>query len=192
MLVFRSTERVFRRPAIASGLCFRVLVRAVAILPFLLLLLFSVGCEKKYVALPEMVDVHGTVLLDGQPVPGTKVVFVPDGNYIGSKWSLAYGVTNKEGDFQLKLRSGKKGAYSGWHRIYLSYLEEDGADAGVVDQSLDGELEVAESENELYPFFYNRESDLRFEVQKGRGILRPKFELSSVDPILLETSDEEQ
>lgn len=154
---------------------------ALALLPHLM------GCENQHAPKPELVEVHGQVLLDGQPVPGTKVVFVPDGDYIGSKWFPAYGTTNDMGEFQLKLRNGKIGAYSGWHRIFVSYMESDKEAAKVIDPFSKTGLQTAGTGGELYPAYYNRESDLRFEVKKDRGILRPKFELSSIDPILTES-----
>ena len=148
--------------------------------------LLLTGCQKRYVDQPELVEIHGTILLDDQPVANTKVVFVPDGNYIGSKWSLAYGVTNQDGEFQMKLRNGSQGVYSGWHRIYLSHIERNEVTEGELDLSPSG-LDVGDTDGEAYPFFYNQESELRFEAKKGRGILRPKFELSTIDPVLLES-----
>ena len=145
------------------------------------------GCENQYTPQPELVEVHGQVLLDGQPVPDTKVVFVPDGDYIGSKWFPAYGTTNENGEFQLKLRNEKNGAYSGWHRVFVSHVENDQqVDVPEIAALPNSGLTFANVSGELFPSFYNRESELRFEVKKDRGILRPKFELSSVDPLLTE------
>ena len=157
---------------------------AVVLLPYL------AGCENQQTRLPELVEIHGQILLDGQPVPGTKVVFIPDGDYIGSKWFPAYGTTNDMGEFQLKLRNGKKGAYSGWHRIFVSHIEDDEDTSKVIDPLSNAGFAVANPSGEVYPSYYNRESDLRFEVKKDRGILRPTFELSSIDPILIEGESE--
>ena len=150
-------------------------------------LLSFCSCDPDRVVPPELVEVHGSVLLDGQAMPNCKVVFVPEGAYKGSKWAMSYGTTDDQGNFQLAQRNEKAGANSGWHRVYVSYVSNAPVAGNfAVNIREDGEFEIRETSNELVPFFYNRDSELRFEVKKGRGISRPKFELSSIDPDLLE------
>ena len=151
-----------------------------------LVLLCLGGCDPDRVVPPEIAEVHGTILLDGHALPNCKVVFVPEGAYKGSKWAMSYGTTDDKGNFQLAMRDEITGANSGWHRVYVSYISGEDAGGDSTDISPNDAFKIQEPSNELVPFFYNRDTELRYEVKKGRGILRPKFELTSIDPSLLQ------
>ncbi|MDB4371291.1 DUF4198 domain-containing protein, partial [Mariniblastus sp.] len=61
------------------------------------------GCQNSVPAVTSTANVSGTVTLDGEPVSGAAIVFIPanlrdDNNEI---LNLAYGVTNQDGFFQL-------------------------------------------------------------------------------------------
>ncbi len=145
-----------------------------------------IGCNRDPVTTNELVEVHGTVLLDGLPVPDAKVVFVPEGVSSSSRFALAYGTTDSQGKFELKQRDGTVGALAARHRVYLSKLNRHLAmkKVGFPEKPRLDDQQLKNAEE--IPEFYNRYSELQYEVVAGRGIVRPEFKLSSVDPLLKE------
>ncbi len=148
--------------------------------------LTMIGCNREPAKTNETVEVHGTVLLDGLPVPDAKVVFVPEGASSSSRFALAYGTTDSQGKFELKQRDGTVGALAARHRVYLSKLNRHFMvkKEGFPEQPRLDDQQLKEAEE--IPEFYNRDSELQYEVVAGRGIVRPEFKLSSIDPLLKE------
>ena len=84
-----------------------------------------VGCTKE-AGLPELVPVSGTVTLDGKPVSGANVTFMPSGTTRGSG---ADGRTDAEGVYQLRARHGGAGAAVGTYKVTVSKLAKpDGSE----------------------------------------------------------------
>ncbi|MFK7767065.1 MAG: carboxypeptidase-like regulatory domain-containing protein [Mariniblastus sp.] len=83
-----------------------------------------------------IVPVSGTVTLDGDPVPGVLVVFMPqplENNVAPGPYSEA--TTDANGKYTMKTRYGDPGACVGTHVVSFSYADMD-------------EEEVASAENE--------------------------------------------
>ncbi|NLX96157.1 MAG: carboxypeptidase regulatory-like domain-containing protein [Rhodopirellula sp.] len=93
------------------------------ILGFLALLL--IGCGGSGGDLPPLQPVSGTVILDGQPLKGAAVEFVPIGTTSGTGASAS---TGPDGKFALKCQ-GRDGAPAGEYRVVISKeVMPDGSD----------------------------------------------------------------
>lgn len=93
--------------------------RANALLPLLVLLLGCSGSEYT------LVNVSGTVTLDGQPLEGAKLFFSPKGSAespVPGPRSSA--VTDAQGAFRLETKQGHLGAVAGSHRVRITTLKE--------------------------------------------------------------------
>ena len=86
--------------------------------------LFSVLCVVAALALgcnrgparPKLVPVHGTVTLDGKPLPEAIIRFVPVGSTPGTG---ASGYTDKYGKYEVLDRGGDKGAPMGEYNVSI-------------------------------------------------------------------------
>lgn len=164
--------------------------------PFLLclgLLLGSQpGCrEQTPSAAPTLVPVSGQVVLDGEPVAGAKVVFLPQrlfsaGNRVQP---AASALTDQQGHFSLQT-AGNTGAGTGPYWVLLSkrdnVRDEDAeqwpeellnrklSELGATPESSDRQPE------ELFPDFFNSATRLQFTVP-DQGTDSARFELSIFD-----------
>ena len=68
----------------------------------------------------EKTPVSGVVKLDGQPVEGAMVTFVPAG---AGKGQIASGMTDKEGVFRLTTTTPGDGAFPGDYKVTIVYAE---------------------------------------------------------------------
>jgi len=85
-------------------------------LRFLILLpLAGLGCTPTP---PAPARAHGTVLVNGRPLRGGTVAFVPDRQH-GNRGDVSYAVVADDGSFELR-NSGGMGAVPGWHRITVA------------------------------------------------------------------------
>lgn len=85
-----------------------------------------VGCGRNASDLPKLAPVAGTVTLDGKPLSGATVVFVPTGSTHGTG---ANGRTDQAGRYELAKRSGEKGSPTGEYRVVITKLVmPDGSD----------------------------------------------------------------
>jgi hypothetical protein len=82
---------------------------------FLLPVLALSGCGGKYKPVP----VEGIVTLDGQPVPGATVLFVPED--AGGRSASA--MSDSEGNFQLTTYHEGDGALAGKYRVVVTKTE---------------------------------------------------------------------
>jgi len=121
----------------------------------LIALFLSAGCGRG----PEVGKVHGTVTLDGKPLPKAVVTFVPVG---GGRQSS--GFTDADGHYQLSFLGERMGARLGKHKvsIHTSGTEETGRT----------------HEKERVPVRYNTETTLEREVAGGGNEFN--FDLSSI------------
>lgn len=77
----------------------------------------------------KVVPVTGTVTINGEPVPGVVVTFLPP------KWSAGYGETDARGRYTLRT-AGRPGALPGDYKVSLSYLvSPDGQPQGLGPRS---------------------------------------------------------
>ena len=85
------------------------------------LLGFVAGCGKSG---PQMVPVNGNVTLDGSPVNGASVMFLPD------KGRPAQGNTDAQGHFSLNSIPGGAGAELGKYQVTVTLTKHTGVTAG--------------------------------------------------------------
>lgn len=83
-------------------------------------LLLAVGCGRGDG--PELVPVTGTVKLDGQPLPGATIHFIPQGKKGGRP---AKAVTDDDGDFEMKYSAANKGVPPGRYEVRITTLSVD-------------------------------------------------------------------
>lgn len=92
-----------------------------------------IGCTGKDPNEPVMVPVSGTVSLDGKPLSGADVSFVPTGQTLGQG---AVGRTDKDGSFTLHGRRGGEGAATGSYKVVISKrVMPDGSDVHADDKT---------------------------------------------------------
>jgi hypothetical protein len=89
-------------------------------LGFLLLLAVS-GCGKN---IPQNESVEGVAKLDGTPLVGVMVQFVPDGE---KKLPISSGFTDEKGHYTLQCENGKSGALVGQHHVVILQGHSEGA-----------------------------------------------------------------
>ncbi|MFM8890537.1 MAG: hypothetical protein ACKOTB_02745 [Planctomycetia bacterium] len=77
----------------------------------------SAGCSK--VEGPLLMPVSGKLLVDGKPIQGITVMFLPDKSK-GTSGPASVGVTDAEGAFSLAAAGNRKGAVVGHHRVTAS------------------------------------------------------------------------
>ena len=75
------------------------------------------GCSSRDSNLPQQYPVSGVVTLDGKPLPGAGVMFLPRGNTRGTG---AYGMTDETGKYSLKTDHGGEGAPEGEFAVTIS------------------------------------------------------------------------
>lgn len=95
-------------------------------------LLFAGGCGGN------LVEVTGKVTYRGQPVPSTRVTFLPED---GGRKSSA--VTDDEGRFRLKYSRSQVGAARGQHTVCLTYVVSNDEDLGKKPPKVSKELKAA-------------------------------------------------
>ena len=100
---------------------------------------------------PELVPVSGRVTLDGQPLPGARIMFQPE-----ATGSPSYGSTDRDGRYELGYKRGVQGAMIGWHIVRIQ-LDAPG-------QAANGK---SNRRPKSLPARYNTKSELRVEVKPG-------------------------
>lgn len=78
-----------------------------------------VGCSGRGGKQAALVAVSGKVTLDGKPLAGASVAFVPQA---GTKGAGAFGTTDEEGRYALEHRSGGPGIEPGTYTVAFSKL----------------------------------------------------------------------
>ena len=74
----------------------------------------AAGCGGKVSNQPPLMPVSGTVTLDGKPLSGIMISFVPTGSTRGTG---AGGYTDKAGKYELTAMHGGKGTPVGQYRV---------------------------------------------------------------------------
>lgn len=152
------------------------------------------GCYPDWPEHAGKAEVHGRVTLDGAPVGGAKVVFMPFQYFSssGKVMPLAFGLTNAEGEFELQYADKTKELTAGNYNVIISKAKKPDGDSVPVDFSgLASELVPPAflnsplcGDTEVIPAIYNRESTLTYTIEASPKVVRAKFELSSVDPLI--------
>ncbi len=113
------------------------------------------GCGGKVDA-PPLGTVTGKVTLDGQPVTNATVSFE------SANGQIAFGNTDQSGNYELRFRSGLKGAEVGMNKVRIETILDAPAPEGYKDP---------------IPAKYNAQSTLQKSVQAGKNT--HDFELNS-------------
>ncbi|MCH2182945.1 MAG: hypothetical protein MK108_13150 [Mariniblastus sp.] len=150
------------------------------------------GCDLNDRREVALVEVHGVVQLDGQPVENARVLFLPLEHQLEPDFALSYGVTDSEGNYELHQNGLRAGAMAGRHRVFISKplgaaeAESPGPKRMGLDlQSMfSGGAGPSNRTDNAIPQHYNESSDLVFEVIAGQGANRADFDLKTVDPLL--------
>ena len=117
---------------------------------------------------PELVDVSGTVTMDGKPLPNAIVTFRPEGAQGGEQSRPAYGQTDDDGRYRLQYSTEKSGAIPGKYSVSISTYRRP-------DEDKDGnEIPGAA---ETVPEVYNAKTTLTAEVSADQPA--HDFELKS-------------
>jgi len=116
-----------------SLLCGALLVLAV--------LIGAIGCGDGL----NLVEVSGTVTLDGQPLPQAKIVFRP------RQGRPSAGISAGNGQYTLRYTDQKPGALPGEHAVSITTLSDDGKDS-------------VGAAKEIVPARYNTRSTLKVTV----------------------------
>lgn len=144
-------------------------MRKMRMIGALLALAALVGCGKEDG--PKLVRVTGTVTLNGQPLSGAHVTFLPTGETRGTG---ADAKTNEEGVFELKARHRGPGTVAGTYKVVISKMvKKDGSDIGPDDAT----PPILAGASEILPGTYSSHagSTLKATVPEEGGDLR--FEL---------------
>lgn len=128
------------------------LTHCIFCLPLCVVSIFSLaGCGGA--DLPELGEVTGTVTLNGQPVEGALVEFIPDSGRPSS------GVTDAEGVYTLTYTAEASGAVTGTHTVNITTAR--------AQQGGEGDEPLVEARPETIPQAYNDETTLSVEVEAG-------------------------
>lgn len=85
-----------------------------------LLCVLTIGCGK-----PTPVPVTGRVTVDGKPMAGIRVVFLPDtSSYDPDRHGSGSGTTDADGKFALKSGNGETGIWPGKYKVTFSLWVE--------------------------------------------------------------------
>lgn len=127
-----------------------------------------IGCDKPKAdySLVDLVDGHGTVTLDGQPLVNAVVIFEDplDGTF-------SYGLTDVAGSYELQFDSEMQGVKTGKKVVRIStsrVLLGLNSRPGQAEEGEDGAATGPAAEEQV-PARYNRDSELRIEVTPASG-----------------------
>ncbi|HTN76803.1 MAG TPA: carboxypeptidase regulatory-like domain-containing protein [Pirellulaceae bacterium] len=109
-------------------------------------LLILAGCDNG----PKLGEVSGKVTLDGQPIKGLEVSFVPTVAALGT---TAIGYTQADGTYTLHYPGDRQGAPVGEYKVSIAGGETDGESGAAVQ----------------IPAKYNQQSELTVEVKSGKN-----------------------
>ncbi|HEY4262438.1 MAG TPA: carboxypeptidase-like regulatory domain-containing protein [Schlesneria sp.] len=84
---------------------------------------FSLGCGGSDG--PKLGDVTGTITMNGSPVPGLNITFIPQ-----DKGSPSYGGTDENGKYRLLFNQHRSGAQLGKHDVVIKNREPETDDSG--------------------------------------------------------------
>jgi hypothetical protein len=112
---------------------------------------------------PELGEVTGKVLLDGEPVVGATLTFIPE----GPNGSPSYGKTDANGVYTLNFTNVKSGAMIGRHEVSVESGKQL-SKADIEDLKAAGET-VPEVSSVKVPKKYKGKGALTAEVKAGKN-----------------------
>jgi len=107
-------------------------------------------------------SVSGKVSLDGQPLPGAQVSFMPS-----KGGGPSFGETDGEGNYTLTHTSGSSGAVLGSHTVSIVVEEEGEYDDSGSDEQ--GRLRITKDKPGKVPARYNEQTELTADVKAGEN-----------------------
>ena len=120
-----------------------------------------------------LAPVGGNVTLDGKPLSGALVSFIPAAKPGQTAAVTSRGVTDERGDYTLTTSDDRPGAVIGRHLVHVSTRRAAAAASGEV---LEGQAVTQSAER--VPAKYNIRSELSFEVP-AEGTDQADFQLKS-------------
>jgi hypothetical protein len=118
---------------------------------------------------PELARVQGKVTLDGKPVQGAVVTYVPVGG------TASYGKTNSKGEYQLMFTDSKYGAMIGSHSVELEVKRIPASEL----KEMKAEGQEVPTEFVDIPKKYRKAGALTAEVKRGSNEIN--FDMTSKD-----------
>ena len=174
--------------------------QVIGVLSFALALASCTGCNPQWPTAAATACVQGEVTLDGMPIEGAKVVFLPVELRSPTReiMPMAYGLTNAKGKFEMKYSNGSKELMAGKYSVIISKSTpqppQNESDVKTWETEMlpedVGQFANFKNSDELFPSIYNRDSILVFEVQSTTEVNQAKFQLSSIDPLLQDLKQE--
>jgi hypothetical protein len=141
--------------------------RFVALIVVASLVCVVAGCGEG-VGISGLAPVQGKVTLDGQPLSGAQVVFVP----VDPAGRASVGATDGDGNYEI-VTNTDKGAMPGSYRVAVSYLvRPDGSPITSVEEGMDAtQLEASGQAKQGLPTRYSDplQTELKFEVKPGKN-----------------------
>ncbi|MDR1959163.1 MAG: carboxypeptidase-like regulatory domain-containing protein [Planctomycetaceae bacterium] len=113
-----------------------------------------------------LVEVSGTITLDGSPLPDVQVFFVDKKTNTHS-----YGQTNERGEYSLLFDSTKSGVTPGEKLVRITSLPQG-------EEAVSGEGRVVQAKDKV-PAMYNKETTLAVSIDAGKNRQTFDFELKS-------------
>lgn len=158
----------------------------------------SSGCYLDYPDHTGTAEVQGTVFLDGLPVNQAMVVFMPADLRAGYDEIIpfAFGLTDANGEFSMIYRDKSRDIQAANYAVIVSQVlaQKDPAGQALgkwpmgLLPEVTSQIDTIDNVKDTIPDIYNRQTILRYEVKPSPKILKPVFQLTSVDPRLLESS----
>ncbi len=147
------------------------------------LLMTGVGCSSSNVPMQRTYKTTGRVLLDGQPVGGLDVRFIPKDKTEFKLEETPLGRTDEQGNFTLTTYNTGDGAPAGEYLVAVSYPDQVPVPEEADETAAAIAFSKAKKEKGAKPRFPQiyqvpQKSGLSATVPKGGGEL-PPFELSS-------------
>jgi len=132
----------------------------------LIFALVVAGCSTPGEELPELVEVTGTVTLDGEPLEAAVLIFSPEAAGPKGRGRPSMGTTDAEGHYELMYNTDVTGATPGKYTVSISKSADSAPDA---------------PEEETLPPKYNIETELTAEVT-ANGPNTFDFDLQESNP----------
>lgn len=116
-------------------------------LTVLLVSLLLTGCggdDGSALQLPEkLIPVTGQVTLDGKPLPGALVLFLPPADQ--EPWREARGVTDQQGNYELIYYGEHKGTVPGEHEVRITARAPDDIEKQIVPEKYNAKSSLKET-----------------------------------------------
>lgn len=126
-------------------------------------------------------SITGKVLLDGQPLAGAMLSFVPDAS--SPDLMEGYAKTNDQGNFEMRTlgNGNQKGILPGKYIVLISKKESYDTGKKKPSEVMYGEMETVFAERDIVPVFYSdsQKTPLTAVVENGKNPVF-QFELNSI------------